>query len=377
MFKEVLPEPRRADHRLHDAAHPGEHPLRGGAVVPRARRPAADALLGPACSPTRLASSTSPGGSCCLPGPLPGADDAGLQPARRRSARRARPEEQPIAAQPDNALTARNFVGRPTSTHEKRSLRPADAADSLKDDERGGPCDVARLRYSFWRWRVPRRSPRAAAATAAGRRTGAAPSDTTEGPTPTAGGTFRDRDGRVRLHRATSTRRASTSATFWGIYSNLLGRTLVGYNHQPERRATSHSRPRATDPASLGRTARPTPSRSRTASSSARRVSREITSEDVVYAFERIGTPSLVAQYGFYYAVSRASRSSASRARPSDDLRHQTPDDKTIVFNLTQPTGDFLYRLAMPAAGPIPRRSRVLHQGRRVRPLRDLVGPVP
>ena len=39
-------QPRRADHRLRDAADPAEHPLRGGAVVPRRRRPAADASAG-------------------------------------------------------------------------------------------------------------------------------------------------------------------------------------------------------------------------------------------------------------------------------------------------------------------------------------------
>lgn len=33
----------------------------------------------------------------------------------------------------------------------------------------------------------------------------------------------------------------------------------------------------------------------------------------------------------------------------------ETPDDKTIIFHLTQPTGDFLYRLAMPAAAAVPK----------------------
>ena len=32
-------------------------------------------------------------------------------------------------------------------------------------------------------------------------------------------------------------------------------------------------------------------------------VNRQVTSKDVLYAFERIGTPKLVAQYGFYYTV--------------------------------------------------------------------------
>ena len=32
----------------------------------------------------------------------------------------------------------------------------------------------------------------------------------------------------------------------------------------------------------------------------------------------------------------------------------ETPDERTIVFHLTQPTGDFNYRVSMSAAGPIP-----------------------
>ena len=45
---------------------------------------------------------------------------------------------------------------------------------------------------------------------------------------------------------------------------------------------------------------------------------------------------------------------SSRRARPSTISGIKTPDDKTVVFNLTQPTGDFLYRIAMPAPGPMP-----------------------
>ena len=46
IFREILPNLRRADHRLLDAAHPDEHPVRGGAVVPRRRRAAADPVAG-------------------------------------------------------------------------------------------------------------------------------------------------------------------------------------------------------------------------------------------------------------------------------------------------------------------------------------------
>ena len=83
-------------------------------------------------------------------------------------------------------------------------------------------------------------------------------------------------------------------------------------------------------------------------------VNRPITSKDVAYAFQRINTKALVAQYGFYYdGVIKGMDGSAKNA---DTLISgiQTPDDSTIVFNLTQPTGDFLYRLTMPATAPIP-----------------------
>src|SRR5215213_8071527 len=32
----------------------------------------------------------------------------------------------------------------------------------------------------------------------------------------------------------------------------------------------------------------------------------------------------------------------------------ETPDDQTIIFNLDKPTGDFLYRVSMPAAATVP-----------------------
>jgi len=80
---------------------------------------------------------------------------------------------------------------------------------------------------------------------------------------------------------------------------------------------------------------------------------REITSQDVLYAFERIGTPSLGAQYGFYYDVIKGmSAYRDGKAKTISGIA--TPDDRTIVFTLTQPTGDFGYRIALPAAGPIP-----------------------
>ena len=82
-------------------------------------------------------------------------------------------------------------------------------------------------------------------------------------------------------------------------------------------------------------------------------VNREVTSQDIKYSFERIGTPSVAAQYAFYYNVIEGMEEfAAGEANTISGIT--TPDDKTITFKLTQPTGDFLYRMAMPATAPIP-----------------------
>jgi peptide/nickel transport system substrate-binding protein len=82
-------------------------------------------------------------------------------------------------------------------------------------------------------------------------------------------------------------------------------------------------------------------------------VSRAITSKDVEYAFERINTTPLIAQYGFYfYGIVKGMDGKAPKPAPISGI--QTPDDSTIIFHLTQPVGDFLYRVSMPATAPIP-----------------------
>jgi peptide/nickel transport system substrate-binding protein len=55
----------------------------------------------------------------------------------------------------------------------------------------------------------------------------------------------------------------------------------------------------------------------------------------------------------------------------------QTPDAHTIVFHLTQPTGDFLYRLSMPATGPIPQEVAKCFDGQPGRYGRDVVSTGP
>jgi len=82
-------------------------------------------------------------------------------------------------------------------------------------------------------------------------------------------------------------------------------------------------------------------------------VNRAITSKDIEYAFERINTAPLVAQYGqYYFGTIKGMDGKAKSPAPISGI--QTPDDSTIIFNLEKPTGDFLFRLSMAAAAPVP-----------------------
>jgi len=83
-------------------------------------------------------------------------------------------------------------------------------------------------------------------------------------------------------------------------------------------------------------------------------VDREITSRDIAYAFERIANPD-IGSFGYplyYEPIEGFKEVEEGKAKTISGI--ETPDDKTIIFKLTKPTGDFLYRLAMPATGPIP-----------------------
>ena len=142
-------------------------------------------------------------------------------------------------------------------------------------------------------------------------------------------------------------------ANGFAIYSNLMLRTLVGFNHVagpagnivvPDL-ATSVPKPtngglRYTYRLKNGIRWGPP-------------VNREITSKDVKYAIERLARPKNGAQYGFYYTViAGLDKYAKGEAKTISGIK--TPNNKTIVFNLTQPAGDFNYRMTMPAAAPMP-----------------------
>jgi peptide/nickel transport system substrate-binding protein len=81
-------------------------------------------------------------------------------------------------------------------------------------------------------------------------------------------------------------------------------------------------------------------------------VNRPITSQDVKYAIERIGKPGF-AQYPKYYTPIKGFQEFMD-GKATTIPGISTPDERTIVFTLTKPKGDFPYALSLPASAPIP-----------------------
>ena len=83
-------------------------------------------------------------------------------------------------------------------------------------------------------------------------------------------------------------------------------------------------------------------------------VNREITSYDIAYAFQRLNDATLVPEYGYYYTGIIQGLTGTAKTLDNHISGIVTPNATTIIFHLTQPTGDFLNRLAEPAAAPVP-----------------------
>jgi peptide/nickel transport system substrate-binding protein len=80
-----------------------------------------------------------------------------------------------------------------------------------------------------------------------------------------------------------------------------------------------------------------------------------IKTSDIKYAIERLYNPSVGAGYAFYYDNIVGSAKCKKAAAYGCQLSGiTTPDQNTIVFNLSKPTGDWDMRMTMPATTPVP-----------------------
>ncbi len=162
----------------------------------------------------------------------------------------------------------------------------------------------------------------------------------------------------------------------FGIYSNLLVRTLVGYNHVAGAAGNKVVPDLATNTGVVSNGGKTYTFKLKPGVKFGPPLNRAITSKDVLYAFQKLGTPSLGAEYAFYYNnIKGMSAFSAGEAKVISGIK--TPDLSTISFTLNKPQGDFLLTIGDAGSRPAAAGSRgMLHEALRVRPLRHLVGPV-
>ena len=83
-------------------------------------------------------------------------------------------------------------------------------------------------------------------------------------------------------------------------------------------------------------------------------VNREVTSEDVKYAFERFFSANVGGQYGSYFGSIQGTPEAPTKG-PREISGITTPDDQTIVFKLTRPEAvSVAAALVMPITMPVP-----------------------
>jgi peptide/nickel transport system substrate-binding protein len=140
----------------------------------------------------------------------------------------------------------------------------------------------------------------------------------------------------------------------WGVFTNLMTRSLMGYEHVAGDAGNQVIPDLAAEDPQISDDGLTYTFTLRDGVMFGPPLSRPVTARDVEFAFRRIATESLVAQYQNYY-VGTIKGLELGKDPGEDGIEGiKVIDDKTIEFTLTKPTGDFLYRLAMPAASPMP-----------------------
>jgi peptide/nickel transport system substrate-binding protein len=160
----------------------------------------------------------------------------------------------------------------------------------------------------------------------------------------------------------------------WGIYMNLLTRSLMGSNHVPGAAGDKLVPDLATaipKPTNGGKTYT---FHLKSGVKFSPPVNRAVTSQDVKYALQRLANPANGGQYAFYYTDIVGW---ANGAKGKNISGIQTPNKSTLVIKLAKPRGDFLYAMAMPATAPIPQEIGKCFNGKPQQYGRDLVSTGP
>jgi ABC-type transport system substrate-binding protein len=157
----------------------------------------------------------------------------------------------------------------------------------------------------------------------------------------------------------------------WGLYSQLLLRTLVTFRHVSGDAGRELVPDVATDTGEVSDHGLTWTFHLKDGIRFGPPIGREVTSRDIEYAFRRIDTDRLVAQYHFYYDGLVVGMNGPLDRMPRDISGIDSSDPRVIVFHLRRPAGDFPMRLALPATAPVPPEvagciDRLLHHDRRI-----------
>ena len=139
----------------------------------------------------------------------------------------------------------------------------------------------------------------------------------------------------------------------FGIFTNLLARTLLTYYHTDGAEGNTLAPDLAEDFPVVSEDGLTYTFTLKDGIMFGPPLSREITSQDVEFAFRRMTVTTVVAQYEFYYD-GLINGLVLQDTLPDSIAGIETPDDKTIIFHLTRVSPDFVYLVAMPAAAPQP-----------------------
>lgn len=140
----------------------------------------------------------------------------------------------------------------------------------------------------------------------------------------------------------------------WGLYTNFLLRPLMGYKHLGGSDGNEIVPDLAADAPDVSSDGLTYTFHLRDDVNFGPPVSRPVEAKDVEYAFRRIATTTVTALYAGYYAGTIKGLKVGDDPGADGISGIKVIDPQTIEFTLTKPTGDFLYRLAMPATAPIP-----------------------
>jgi peptide/nickel transport system substrate-binding protein len=189
--------------------------------------------------------------------------------------------------------------------------------------------------------------------TGTGPTTTAATTTTTFGGTgPAVGGTYRMETDGIAYTSGGDPSGEYLGISF-GILSNLLTRTLLTYYHTSGAQGNSLAPDLAAAMPEISADGLTYTFTLKDGIMFGPPLSRPITSKDIEFAFRRMATESVVAQYEFYYD-GLIDGLTLSPTMPDSIAGIETPDDKTIIFHLTRVSPDFLFLVAMPATSPMP-----------------------